>query len=94
MQLTAAGVSDRERQAKIGKIPSERALAIARGLIRTQRSSEVNTVEVYLHLPSGDDEFYWISFDGSHLLRGHWRDLAEELQPGFTNAMARVGSAR
>ena len=78
----------------MGKAPSERALAIARGLIRTQRSSDVNAVEGYLRLPSGEDEFYWISFDGSHLLRGHRREFAEELQPGFTDAMARVGCAR
>jgi hypothetical protein len=74
--------------------PSERAFAIARGLIRTQRSSEVEVAEGYLRLPAGQDDSYWISFDASHLLRGHWREFAEELQRGFIDAMARAGSER
>jgi hypothetical protein len=36
--------------------------------------------------------YYWISFDGSRVLRGAdvWED-AEELQPKFIDAMERAG---
>jgi hypothetical protein len=42
----------------------------------------LEVAEGYLRLPTGQDESYWISFDGSHLLRGHWREFAEDSTPG------------
>ena len=73
------------------QMPSGRALAIARGLVRSARASDGRPSDGYLHLPglSGDD--YWISFDGTRLLRGPQLRQAEELQQGFADSMARAG---
>jgi hypothetical protein len=75
---------------------SDRARHIARGLIRTKRASRGT-------LPSADAEFaqlptipsggfYWITVDGSRLMRGATFVGAVELQPGFAEQMARAGA--
>ena len=35
---------------------------------------------------------YWVSHSGDALLRGEAPETAEEMQPGFLNAMARAGA--
>jgi hypothetical protein len=69
---------------------STRALAIAQGLVRTRRATQVTTQGDYLRLQAADT-FYWIPFDGGALLRGDQRRSATALQPGFADAMARAG---
>lgn len=56
--------------------PSRRALAIAEGLIRTGRASGAETDGGYLRVRAA---------------AGGLRQQADELQPGFVNAMARAG---
>lgn len=72
--------------------PSARALAIARGLVRTGRASDIEAQTGYLRVVGVRDHFYWITFDGVRVLRGGRRDFADELQPGFVDAMARAGA--
>ena len=74
--------------------PSNLALAIARGLVRTGRAKDsAQATDGYLHLRGirGDD--FWVAFDGRRILRGPRLALADELQPGFIDAMARAGVA-
>lgn len=73
---------------------SERARAIAAGLTRSGRATAATFVAGYLCMPclvGARDEFYWVRSDGRKVLRGRTRDTAEELQPGFVEAMARAG---
>jgi hypothetical protein len=37
--------------------------------------------------------FYWVAIDGGELLRGDARDMAEELQQTFVDAMAKAGGS-
>jgi hypothetical protein len=81
--------------------PSSRALAIARGLVRTKRASSGAVFEGaanhFLRLPALQGAFYWISFDGVRVLRGdgpEGPEYADELQDGFIEAMARAGKER
>jgi hypothetical protein len=75
---------------------SPRALSIARGLLRTKRASisegAEETASRFLRLRAVLGAFYWISFDGRRVLRGKKPDDAEELQPGFVDAMVRAGA--
>lgn len=73
-------------------IPSQRALAVARGLVRTGRAADPQPEQGFLRLQSDGEGCYWISFDGNHLLRGEQREDADELQPGFIEAMVRAGT--
>jgi hypothetical protein len=72
--------------------PSSRALAIARGLVRSGRASEIKATGGYLRVfgTGGDD--YWVAFDGGSLRRGAEFAGADELQQGFVEAMERVGA--
>ena len=71
---------------------SQRAKAIAEGLIRTNRADHHGVVEhAMLRLSSKKGGFYWISLDGDRLLRGPELFGAEELQGKFRDAMERVG---
>jgi hypothetical protein len=78
----------------VTELPSERAMAIARGLIRSGRASGVKTHSGYLRLPTENHSFYWISVDGDRLFRGERRESAIELQRGFIDAMMRAGEER
>jgi hypothetical protein len=72
---------------------SEKAKAIAKGLVRTERAARGSKLlqgMLRLECHSGDD-YYWIALDGSRLLRGRWVSEAEELQPKFIDAMERAG---
>jgi hypothetical protein len=72
---------------------SPRAKAIAEGLIRTRRARHSGVLDQgMIRLEGMIGGYYWISFDGSRVLRGAdvWED-AEELQPKFIDAMERAG---
>ena len=72
---------------------SARAKAIAEGLIRTDRADHHGAIEHAMLRPaSRKGGFYWISLDGSRLLRGAELFGAEELQAKFRDAMERAGS--
>jgi hypothetical protein len=75
-------------------LPSRRAKEIAEGLVRTGRAFDVRVVGTWLQLRAKTGNFYWISMDGSFLLRGDVVDGAEELQPKFADSMARAGATR
>jgi hypothetical protein len=74
------------------RTPSERALAIARGLVRSARAAEGPLADGFLHLPAANGNDYWVSLDGLRVLRGPELEFADELQPGFVEAMARSGA--
>ncbi len=70
---------------------SERAKAMADGLIRTGRARDCRAIPGHLELRAKRGGFYWITADGEHLLHGDDLDSALELQPNFAQAMARLG---
>ena len=71
---------------------SHRAKAIARGLVRTERAPAGSKLDHgLLRLECFAGGFYWISLDGSRMLRGAKLLEAEELQPKFCDAMERAG---
>jgi hypothetical protein len=71
---------------------SQRAHAIAEGLMRTDRASDLRVYHGYLQLRAKHrGGFYWISLDGGRLLRGDELDTADELQPHFAQAMMQAG---
>ena len=72
---------------------SNRAQAIARGLIRTERAAQGSKlIHGMLRLQChGSENHYWIALDGSRVLRGRWISEADELQPTFVDAMERAG---
>jgi hypothetical protein len=70
---------------------SAKALAIAEGLVRTGRASGPVQVRGFLRVDAANGEPYWVSDDGTQILRGADPETADELQPGFVNAMARAG---
>jgi hypothetical protein len=70
---------------------SPRARAIAEGLVRTGRAYDPRTVGTHIRLRARVGRFYWVAFDGGELLRGDARDMAEELQQTFADAMAKAG---
>jgi hypothetical protein len=75
-------------------IPSHRAEAIAEGLVRTGRGFDVRPVRTWLQLRAKGGTFYWVSLDGTVLLRGDPVEDAELLQSTFADAMARAGANR
>ena len=71
---------------------SERARAIARGLINTERAGpNVEPDNGMLRLECLHCGYYWIAFDGSRAVRGETILEADELQSKFTKAMERAG---
>jgi hypothetical protein len=71
---------------------STRAMAIAEGLIRTKRAGRHGVVDRgMLKLECTKGGYYWISLDGSRVLRGSAIFEADELQPKFIDAMERAG---
>jgi hypothetical protein len=71
---------------------SRRAEEIASGLVRSGRASAPRKVHDHIELRANrGGGFYWITIDGSRLLRGDDLDTAEELQPNFAQAMAQAG---
>jgi len=73
-------------------VMSERAAAIARGLVRTERAAKgIGSDQGMLRLQCLSGGFYWISPDGSDVLRGSTLVAADELQAKFRDAMERAG---
>jgi hypothetical protein len=71
---------------------SPRAKAIAEGLIRTDRAGRHGVIDQgMLKLECTKGGYYWVSFDGSRVVRGARLPTADELQPKFTDAMERAG---
>jgi hypothetical protein len=71
---------------------SARATMIARGLLATKRATGIISMDRgKLRLKCGSGGYYWISLDGSKMLRGMLLSQADELQPKFTDAMEREG---
>jgi hypothetical protein len=69
-----------------------RARTITEGLIRTRRAERHGVIDQgMLKLECTKGGYYWISLDGSRVLRGKAIFEAEELQPKFIDAMERVG---
>jgi hypothetical protein len=71
--------------------PSPRAEAIAAGLVRTGRAANYWATAGFIRADGGGPT-YWISDDGTRILRGDLVDGADELQRGFLEAMALAGS--
>jgi len=83
-------------KAKVAKpdepVISERAAAIVRGLVRTERAAKgIGSDQGMLRLKCLSGGFYWISFDGSEVLRGPTLREGDELQLKFIDAMERAG---
>jgi hypothetical protein len=72
-------------------IVSQRAKAIAEGLVRSGRAAKFRVAAGFVRA-NGGGAIYWISADGTRVLRGDAVDSADELQPGFLQAMVRAGS--
>ncbi len=72
--------------------PLPGALAIADGLTRTGRASDVEYHPPYLRIRASHGGYYWVSFDGTKVLRGWHLGDVEELQAGFVEAMEREGA--
>jgi hypothetical protein len=73
-------------------VPNARARAIAQGLIGTGRASAMRSVGGFIRVRAVTGPDYWVSHSGDALLRGEALETAEEMQPGFLNAMARAGA--
>jgi hypothetical protein len=72
---------------------SPRLKAIAEGLIRTGRAGKRREYDRgMLRLECLTGGFYWISLDGSRVVRGARLPTADELQPKFIEAMERAGT--
>jgi hypothetical protein len=73
--------------------PSARAWAIARGLVQTRRADHPMLTQGFICLHGANREHYWVANDGQRVLRGFTLTTADELQPGFLDAMARAGDS-
>jgi hypothetical protein len=91
-RLTLSAARGRAAAAPAAPEISVRAKAIAKELIRTERAAPGPKLDYgLLRLERFDDGFYWISLDGTRLLRGPTLLDAEELQPKFIDDMERTG---
>ena len=72
--------------------PSPRAKAIATGLVRSGRAAKFQVSGGFVRADGIGSAIYWITGDGTRVLRGDTVDNADELQPGFIEAMTRAGS--
>lgn len=79
---------------RLNKEPTDRAWAIAAGLVRTRRAATYEPSDSFIRAEGIGAVRYWISADGERLLRGRRLADAEDLQTGFIDAMARAGAAR
>jgi hypothetical protein len=73
--------------------PSARAKAIATGLVRTGRATKFQVVGEFVRADGIGTAIYWVTSDGTRVLRGVLPDTAEELQSGFIEKMLVAGSA-
>ena len=71
---------------------SARGRAIATGLIRSKRADSRGVFDNgMLRLDRKGGGYYWISLNGARLLKGDKIFDADELQPGFADAMMLSG---
>ena len=86
-------VKDAARIVKLVEpVISERAAAIVRGLVRTERAVKgVVSDQGMLRLECLSGGYYWISFDGSSIRRGTALAAADELQAKFQDTIERAG---
>ena len=76
----------------VESVLSARAKAIAEGLIRAMRAEHHGVFDQgMLRLRCRRGGHYWISLDGSRVLRGRTLVDADELQPKFIDAIERAG---
>ncbi len=76
-------------------LPTTRAQSIVDGLVKTGRAAKPRLTKDFILLDrDGERGFYWVSIDGERVLKGDTPSTAEELQPGFLQAMERVGQRR
>jgi hypothetical protein len=76
----------------IHSVACERARAITRGLIKTERSAGNPQLDSgMLRLECLRGGYYWISLDGRHVLRGKSHSEAADLDPKFIEVMERAG---
>jgi hypothetical protein len=68
--------------------PTNKAVAIADGLIRTGRAAHSERVGDVLRLDRREGGFYWIDFNGAEVRQGATLLDAEPLQSSFTAAMS------
>jgi hypothetical protein len=78
-------------KALILALPSPCARAIVAGLVRAGRATHYRVFGNFVRA-DGVGATYWVSNDGTRVLRGDTIGSADELQPGFLEAMARVSS--
>jgi hypothetical protein len=68
-----------------------RAQAIVAGLVRAGHATNCRVFGNFVRA-DGVGATYWVSNDGTHVLRGDTISGADELQRGFLEAMVRAGS--
>ena len=67
---------------------STRAQAIAQGLIRSKRADRRGVYDQgMLRLERLEGGYFWIALNGGRLLKGKSLVDADEMQPGFAEAM-------
>ena len=71
---------------------SERAAAIAQGLVNTGRAKCPQPDKGMLRLECLDGGFYWISSSGDQVLRGSSQSEADELRRKIIDDMERAGT--
>ena len=71
--------------------PNRRATMISNGLIITGRAAGPKRMGGFIQLEAWAGGYFWVAYDGTRLLRGERLADADELQPGFVDAMARAG---
>ena len=69
-----------------------RAKAIAEGLVRTGRAAKFQVSGKYVRADGIGTAIYWVTSDGTRVLRGDVPHTADELQAGFVEKMVRAGS--
>jgi hypothetical protein len=69
-----------------------RAKAIVTGLVRTGRATKFQVVGEFVRADGIGTAIYWVTSDGTRVLRGDVPHSADELQAGFIEKMLRAGS--
>jgi len=71
--------------------PTNRAQAIARGLVRSGRARRAELVGDVIRLERRSGGYYWVAFNGHELGQGMTLGDAEPLQPTFVAKMMAAG---
>ena len=73
-------------------VPIAIALRVAEGLMRTGRALPHSAGSGFICLRAAAGGFYWVSYDGSQILRGDDIKATTNLQGGFVAAMEHAGT--